>query len=111
MASEGMSTVDRSYAQKRTLFFLLLPSAAPLAAVAVAVDVTPRDAPAAAAPTAAAAGVAVFPVSVAALSSCLIAQASVATIAISSERRCHFASGRTATRVEDNPAFFQASRL
>lgn len=92
MASVGMSTVDRSKAQKRTLFFFfffLVPAA----------DVTPDFPP----PPAAAATPevrTVSPGSVAARSSCLIAHASVATIAVSSDSKCLTASMGTAERDE-----------
>lgn len=100
MASVGMSTVDRSNAKKRTLF--LFPAAA-FAAAAAAVAAT-ADAPPPTPPADAEGGTVVSDASAPARSSCIIAQASVATIAASSDWKCRMASGGTAENGVDGPA-------
>lgn len=103
MASVGMSTVDRSNAKKRTLFLFLAPATAFAAAVAVAAPApAPAEAPALP-PPADAEGGTVSAASAPARSSCIMAHASVAAIAASSDWKCRIASGGTAEKGVDRP--------
>ena len=98
MASVGMSTVDRSNAKKCTLFLFpatALPAAAAAVADVAAAAAAPADAPPLTPPADAEDGT-VCAASAPARSSCIIAHASVATIAASSDWKCRMASGGTA---------------